>query len=157
MAAAAITAAAAQQAPNPAELAYRANNRGVAWLEQFQYKQAVESFREAVAGDPSLGMARFNLAVALYQDDRKEEAGETFRRVLEMTEGIGSGDYDALLNRAIALVGTGRGKEALALLRSGSVPPSRLRFALEDLRPLAALGVAYAQECVSLIEKALGQ
>ena len=66
VAAAAITAATAQQAPKPAELAYRANNRGVAWLEQFQYKQAVESFREAVAGDPSLGMARFNLAVALY-------------------------------------------------------------------------------------------
>ncbi len=65
-AAVALTAAAAQQTPPAGELAYRANNRGVAWLEQFQYKQAVDSFREAVAANPQLGMARFNLALALY-------------------------------------------------------------------------------------------
>ena len=37
-----------------------------AWLEQFQYKPAVDAFREAVAADPRLGMARFNLSLALY-------------------------------------------------------------------------------------------
>ncbi|HET9531064.1 MAG TPA: FG-GAP-like repeat-containing protein, partial [Blastocatellia bacterium] len=53
-------------APSSREDAYRANNIGVALLEQFNYKDAVESFRRALALDPKLAIARTNLAIALY-------------------------------------------------------------------------------------------
>ncbi|HIC56061.1 MAG TPA: tetratricopeptide repeat protein, partial [Acidobacteria bacterium] len=48
------------------EDAYRANNHGVALLEQFDYQGAADSFREASALNATLGTAHFNLALALY-------------------------------------------------------------------------------------------
>src|SRR5215216_288342 len=48
------------------EDAYRANNIGVALLEQFKHKEAAEEFRRALRVDPALKMARANLAIALY-------------------------------------------------------------------------------------------
>jgi tetratricopeptide (TPR) repeat protein len=48
------------------EDAYRANNIGVALLEQFNYSAAVESFRKALRLHPSLITARVNLAIALF-------------------------------------------------------------------------------------------
>ncbi|HVG31278.1 MAG TPA: FG-GAP-like repeat-containing protein [Pyrinomonadaceae bacterium] len=58
----------AQTTPAPAsrEDAYRANNIGVALLEQFKYKEAADSFRRALQLDPKLSLARINLAIALY-------------------------------------------------------------------------------------------
>src|SRR5215204_967882 len=60
---------AAVQAPAGAsarEEAYRANNLGVALLEQFKHKEGAEQFRRALALDPKLALARTNLAIALY-------------------------------------------------------------------------------------------
>jgi tetratricopeptide (TPR) repeat protein len=51
---------------SPSEDAYRANNLGVALLEQFDYPAAAEAFRRALAADAGLGLARLNLAIALY-------------------------------------------------------------------------------------------
>jgi cytochrome c-type biogenesis protein CcmH/NrfG len=48
------------------EDAYRANNLGVALMEQFKYKEAAEAFRRALQVDPKLGLARINLGIALY-------------------------------------------------------------------------------------------
>jgi len=48
------------------EDAYRANNRGVALLEQFRPGDAAEAFRQALAKDPTLAIARVNLAIALF-------------------------------------------------------------------------------------------
>ncbi len=48
------------------EEAYRANNIGVALLEQFNYKEAAGEFRRALRIEPSLALARVNLAIALY-------------------------------------------------------------------------------------------
>jgi tetratricopeptide (TPR) repeat protein len=48
------------------EEAYRANNIGVALLEQFKYKEGAESFRRALKLDPRLSVARVNLSIALY-------------------------------------------------------------------------------------------
>jgi Tfp pilus assembly protein PilF len=48
------------------EDAYRANNIGVALLEQFKYKEAAEEFRQALKADPTLTLARVNLGIALY-------------------------------------------------------------------------------------------
>ena len=48
------------------EDAYRANNFGVAQLEQFNYKEGAEAFRRALALDPQLKIANINLAIALF-------------------------------------------------------------------------------------------
>ncbi|MCU1289806.1 MAG: putative system TPR-repeat lipoprotein [Acidobacteria bacterium] len=48
------------------EEAYRANNLGVALLEQFNHKEGAEAFRRALAIDPQLKIARVNLAIALF-------------------------------------------------------------------------------------------
>ena len=48
------------------EDAYRANNLGVALLEQFKYKEGADQFRRALAIDPKLSLARINLAIALF-------------------------------------------------------------------------------------------
>ena len=51
---------------NAREEAYRANNLGVALLEQFKHKEGADQFRRALSIDPKLALARTNLAVALY-------------------------------------------------------------------------------------------
>ncbi|MDQ3751123.1 MAG: FG-GAP-like repeat-containing protein [Acidobacteriota bacterium] len=48
------------------EEAYRANNFGVAQLEQFNYKEGVEAFRRALALNPQLKIAQINLTIALF-------------------------------------------------------------------------------------------
>ena len=62
-----IVAAVATQAPPASrEDAYRANNRGVAYLEQYNHADAVKQFERALALDPSLALARINLAIAQF-------------------------------------------------------------------------------------------
>jgi tetratricopeptide (TPR) repeat protein len=48
------------------EDAYRANNLGVALLEQYKYKEGAEAFTRALQLDPKLTIARINLSIALY-------------------------------------------------------------------------------------------
>jgi tetratricopeptide (TPR) repeat protein len=48
------------------EEAYRANNIGVALLEQFKYREGAESFKRALQLEPKLALARINLAIALF-------------------------------------------------------------------------------------------
>jgi tetratricopeptide (TPR) repeat protein len=48
------------------EEAYRANNIGVAFLEQFKYREGAESFRRALQLEPKLALARINLSIALF-------------------------------------------------------------------------------------------
>lgn len=48
------------------EAAYRANNLGVALLEQYKGKEASESFARALEIEPDLLIARINLSIALY-------------------------------------------------------------------------------------------
>jgi tetratricopeptide (TPR) repeat protein len=54
-----------QSARERRERAYAASNRGVALLEQFDYAAAAEAFRQALAVEPSLGIAHLDLAIAL--------------------------------------------------------------------------------------------
>jgi Tfp pilus assembly protein PilF len=48
------------------EDAYRANNIGVALLEQFKYKEGAEAFKNALKIDPKLNLAHINLSIALF-------------------------------------------------------------------------------------------
>lgn len=56
------------------ERAYRASNLGIARLEQFDYTEAAGAFREALAIEPSLAAAHFNLALALFYDGHPDAA-----------------------------------------------------------------------------------
>ena len=55
-----------QSKANAREDAYRANNLGVALLEQFKHKDAADAFRRALQLDPGLMVARINLGIALF-------------------------------------------------------------------------------------------
>lgn len=48
------------------EAAYRANNLGVALLEQYKYKEGAEAFSRALQIEPGLAIARINLSIALF-------------------------------------------------------------------------------------------
>src|SRR5882672_3986399 len=71
-------AASKQSAFEKSEAAYRANNIGVALLEQYKARDAVESFTRALHIKPDLLIARINLSIALYYlpdgDGAKREA-----------------------------------------------------------------------------------
>ncbi len=67
-------ATSAQTAGTARERAYRANNTGVASLEQFNYQDAERSFREALTLEPDLAIARLNLGIALLYAGRPGEA-----------------------------------------------------------------------------------
>ncbi|HEV8429147.1 MAG TPA: FG-GAP-like repeat-containing protein [Pyrinomonadaceae bacterium] len=56
----------AQSKPTAREDAYRANNIGVALLEQFKHKEAADAFRRALQLEPTLALARINLGIALF-------------------------------------------------------------------------------------------
>ena len=55
-----------QTGPASREDAYRANNIGVALLEQFKHNEGAESFKNALKIDPKLNLARINLSIALF-------------------------------------------------------------------------------------------
>ena len=65
------------------EEAYRANNLGVALLEQFDYGGAAAAFRTALQASPTLALARVNLSIALLYaidlDNAQREAEEAAR------------------------------------------------------------------------------
>ena len=73
----------ARPAASAREDAYRANNLGVARLEQFNFAGAAEAFRDAMRLDPSVALARVNLAIALLYtpdlDAAEREATEAGR------------------------------------------------------------------------------
>ena len=64
----------AQRGATVPEAAYRASNRGVAYLEQYDFAQAAGQFREALRAAPGFAIARFNLALALFYAGELEEA-----------------------------------------------------------------------------------
>lgn len=74
----------AQSAFEKREASYRANNIGVALLEQYKTKEAVESFTRALEIKPDLLIARINLAIALYYlpdaDSAKREAERALKQ-----------------------------------------------------------------------------
>lgn len=68
------TLAGVQGSPQTREAAYRANNLGVAYLEQYDYASAVTHFETALKMAPDLATARLNLALALFYTGNVERA-----------------------------------------------------------------------------------
>ena len=66
------------------EEAYRANNLGVALLEQFKHKEGADEFRRALKIEPRLKVARINLAIALFNVPDLPAAAEAARAALEV-------------------------------------------------------------------------
>jgi len=73
----------AQSAFEKREAAYRANNIGVALLEQYKVKEAVDSFTRALQIKPDLLIARINLSIALYYLPDAEAAKREAERALK--------------------------------------------------------------------------
>ena len=71
-----------QTASDKREAAYRANNLGVALLEQYKPKEAVESFQRSLAIDPDLRLAQINLSIALYYIPDAEAAKRAAEKAL---------------------------------------------------------------------------
>ena len=67
------------QAVSAREDAYRLNNIGVARLEQYDYRTAADTFRQALASRSAPAFAHLNLAIALYYDNQLEDAEKEAR------------------------------------------------------------------------------
>jgi Flp pilus assembly protein TadD len=62
------------------EAAYRANNIGVAYLEQYDFDHAITAFRRALEQDNALAIARLNLGIALFYAGQPEPARQELER-----------------------------------------------------------------------------
>ena len=77
------------------ENAYRANNRGVALLEQFNYDGAASAFREALKTAPDLNIAKVNLAIALFYASKNTEAADEATAAVASLPTSPTGHYGA--------------------------------------------------------------
>ena len=126
-------------APTPApatrEAAWRQNNVGVAQLEQFRFAEAAETFKKALATDPTLHAARVNLAIAyLYVPDipaARQAAEESVKAQAE----------DPYSNYILALIARteGRAEEAVPYVQKVLAKDSK------DLGANVTLGQVYLQ------------
>ena len=84
------------------ERAYRANNVGVALLEQLKYPEAAVAFRDALGIDNTLAIGHFNLALALmYEQDLEGAAKEAADAARRMPDAPGPPYVLALVARAL--------------------------------------------------------
>src|SRR4051812_45316864 len=79
--------------PAALEDAYRANNVGVSLLEQYRHEDAAAAFRKALALVPTLGLARANLAIALLNEPKLEEAHEEAKAAATLLPGAAQPQY----------------------------------------------------------------
>lgn len=101
--------------PAPANAVVTAMNRGVSAMGQYQYEAAVDAFQEVLKSDPALDGARLNLAIALFNRNRKEDL-EQGGRLLEELLRKNPENTQALYFRAIVLQHVGKAEQAVPLL-----------------------------------------
>ena len=77
----------------PRESAYRSNNIGVAYLEQYNFEAATASFRSAVEQDPTLALARLNLGIALFYAGQADAAVVELERARQAITDRPHADY----------------------------------------------------------------
>jgi Flp pilus assembly protein TadD len=141
--------------------AYVLNTLGDALREDGQVPEALATLRRAQQLSPDHIAILGTLGSTPYYGGDREGAEQIFRRALEITSKRSPDDLIDSQVHGIALLGLGRWEEALRIFQEmidlRPQPVIHLRDALTDLRPLAQGGMAGAQECISLIEGALGQ
>ena len=91
----ALVAVTAAQQPAAAarERAYRANNIGVAYLEQYNFAAAAAAFRDARRIDPNLAIARLNLGIALFYGGEAGTARTELEAARDALPGRAEPDY----------------------------------------------------------------
>src|SRR5262245_23378282 len=70
----------------------QANNRGIGFMEQFEYEKAAAAFEEAVRREPDWLPGHINLGIALMnsdQGDNRSRARQLFEQMLERIPGKG--------------------------------------------------------------------
>ncbi|HZH90632.1 MAG TPA: FG-GAP-like repeat-containing protein [Pyrinomonadaceae bacterium] len=137
----ATASAQAQSSPEAREAAYRANNLGVALLEQFKHGEGAEQFRRALKLDPQLALAHINLAVALYNLPDADGAARAAADALALAPGAPQPLYiQALIARS-----RNQTDEALAAFRRVLQIDPRDTGANVNLGQLHAQGRNYAE------------
>lgn len=103
------------------EAAYRANNLGVARMEQYDFAGAEASFRRSLALAPALPIPRLNLGLALFYAGRHEQARAELERARRALPNDAHADYVlGLIARA-----ADRTEEARsAFARAGTLDPA---------------------------------
>ncbi len=101
----------------PPARAVEAMNRGVSLMGQYQYDPAVAAFQEALQAAPGLNEARINLAMAVFNRNRKEDqdldrAGKLLEEVLQKEPA----NARALYFKAVVLQHIGKAEEATPCL-----------------------------------------
>jgi Tfp pilus assembly protein PilF len=118
------------------EDAYRANNIGVALLEQFKYTEGAEAFRRALRLDPRLVLAQINLAVALYNEPDPEGA----RREAEAAAALAPAAPQPFYILGLIAKSQNRADDALDAFRRV------LKLDPDDVGANVGLGQVYAQQ-----------
>jgi len=96
----------------PAPRVIEAMNRGVSLMGQYLYDDAAKAFEEALAAAPHLVEARLNLAIALFNRNRKEDLDAAEKLVGSVLEANPS-NTRALYFQAIVLQHAGKAEEAI--------------------------------------------
>jgi len=65
------------------EMLYR-NNRGVAFLDQYKFKEAAQEFSEILSANPEVTPVMVNLGIAYFYDQKYEEASTILLKVLDV-------------------------------------------------------------------------
>jgi Tfp pilus assembly protein PilF len=99
----------------PANAVVTAMNRGVSAMGQYQYEAAVDAFQEVLKLSPNLDDARLNLAIALFNRNRKEDL-EQGSKLLEELLRKNPENTQALYFQAIILQHVGKAEQAVPLL-----------------------------------------
>ncbi len=131
-----LTAHTQQPSADRTENAYRASNRGVARLEQFDYEAAAEAFREALKIDPALAAARVNLAIALYYAGQIDAAQKEAHAAAAALPKAAQASY------VLGLIAKGQNKSDEAVAAFKRV----LEIDPEDVGARVNLGQVYLQE-----------
>ncbi|MDT5261807.1 MAG: hypothetical protein QOC61_811, partial [Acidobacteriota bacterium] len=118
------------------EDAYRANNIGVALLEQFKYNEGAEAFRRALRIEPELALAQINLGIALY--NLPDAAGA--QRESEAAAAIAPGAPQPFYILGLIAKSQNRADDAIAAFRRV------LKLDPADVGANVSLGQVYAQQ-----------
>ena len=103
------------------EAAYRANNIGVAYLEQYDFAAAIASFKRALEQDPALGIARLNLGIALFYAGQGDAGKQQIEKVRDSLRDRPHPDYVLGL---IARTGNQTDEALAAFTRAAKLDPT---------------------------------